>query len=76
MTLEHQHGPFKVSKTNRAILKSILKLTGSQCRVACVGEQQRFVQAASAAERAGLIPHTENHISRACAKHVYLSSGL
>lgn len=65
-----------MSKTNDAILKSILKLTGSQYRVMRVGEQQRFAQAASAAERAGLIPHTENHISHACTKHVYLSSEL
>lgn len=34
--------PVKVLKTNSAIFKSILKLTGSQCRVVSVGEQQRF----------------------------------
>lgn len=73
--LAHQESNL-MSKTNSVILKSILELSGSQYRVASVGEQQRFARAARAAQRAGLIPHTEDHISQAGTKHVYLSSDL
>lgn len=52
-----------MSNTNSAILKSILKLTGSQCRVASVGEQQRFAQAASAAESPANPTYREAHQS-------------